>query len=89
MKYIKKTIPVDAWQIDTLEIDNQGNLPVWVHEALNFKIINHGFRKRSLEIYTPEGTMVADEGDYLIKGPMGEYWFNKRDIFEQMYEEYQ
>ena len=26
MKYIKKAIPVDAWQIDTLEIDNQGNL---------------------------------------------------------------
>jgi hypothetical protein len=31
MKYIKKIIPVDAWQIDMLEIDNQGNLPVWVH----------------------------------------------------------
>lgn len=85
MKYVKKPIPVDAWQIDMLEIDNQGNYPDWVHEAWTKKIITHGHRKHSLQIITLEGAMTADEGDYLLKGPEGEYWFNKKDIFEKMY----
>lgn len=86
-KYIKKAIPVDAWQIDMLELDNQGNVPDWVWYAWKNGNITHGFRKRSLEISTLEGNMTAEEGDYFIKGSMGEYWFNKKDIFEQMYEE--
>ena len=40
-----------------------------------------------LMIYTLEGTMSAAIGDYIIKGPKGEFWFNKRNIFEEMYEE--
>lgn len=88
MKYLKKAIPVDAWQIDMLEIDNDGAYPDWVREAWTKKIIGYGHRKRSLQIITLEGAMTADEGDYLLKGPKGEYWFNKKDIFEQMYEPY-
>jgi hypothetical protein len=88
VKYVKKLIPVDAWQIDMLEIDNQGNYPDWVAEAWKKKIITHGFRSRSLQIVTLEGAMTADEGDYLIRGPKGEFWFNKKNIFEEMYEEY-
>lgn len=88
MKYLKKAIPVDAWQIDMLEIDNDGNYPDWVRDAWVKKIITHGHRIRSLQIITLEGAMTADEGDYLIKGPKGEYWFNKKDIFESMYEEW-
>jgi hypothetical protein len=87
MKYVKKPIPVDAWQIDMLEIEHQGNYPDWVAEAWASKMIGHGHRKHSLSIVTLEGIMTADDGDYLIRGPMGEFWFNKRDIFEQMYEE--
>lgn len=88
MKYLKKAIPVDAWQIDMLEIDNQGAYPDWVKEAWDKKIITHGYRKHSLQIITLEGAMTADEGDYLIKGPKGEFWFNKKNIFEEMYEPY-
>lgn len=88
MKYLKKAIPVDAWQIDMLEIDNDGAYPEWVREAWQKKIIGYGYRKRSLQIITLEGAMTADEGDYLLRGPRGEYWFNKKDIFEQMYEPY-
>jgi hypothetical protein len=87
MKYIKKPIPVDAWQIDCLEIVNRGNYPDWVHEALLKNIIFVPvFDSYSIVIKTLEGNMVAAEGDYLIKGSLGEYWFNKKDIFEQMYE---
>lgn len=34
MKYIKKPISVDAWQIDMLEIEHQGNIPDWVAQAI-------------------------------------------------------
>lgn len=88
MKYVKKQIPVDAWQIDMLEIDNDGNYPDWVREAWKSKMITHGFRKRSLQILTLEGAMTADEGDYLLRGPAGEFWFNKKSIFEQNYEKW-
>lgn len=90
MKYIKKPIPVDAWQIDMLEIVNQGKYPEWVHDAFRLGRIKYikGVTSESLVINTLEGMMTAAEGDYLIKGPKGEYWFNKKHIFEEMYEEW-
>jgi hypothetical protein len=90
-KYIKKPIPVDAWQIDTLEIDNQGNIPDWVHRAIYEDKAVHRINPidpldmSALTIITLEGHMTAMNGDYLIKGPKGEYWFNKKHIFEEMY----
>jgi len=88
MKYIKKPIPVDAWQIDTLEIEHRGNYPDWVAQAISTPLARVGLTKDKLflSIKTLEGTMVASDGDYLIKGPKGEFWFNKREIFEEMYE---
>lgn len=37
-------------------------------------------------IDTLEGTMRADESDYIIRGIQGEYYPCKPDIFEQTYE---
>lgn len=88
MKYLKKAIPVDAWQIDMLEIIHQGDYPDWVEDARRQGKIRVGYDKSILIIETLEGNMSASEGDYLIKGPKGEYWFNKREIFEEMYEEW-
>lgn len=39
-----------------------------------------------LEIETLEGTMRADQGDYIIKGIKGEIYPCKPDIFEASYE---
>lgn len=39
-----------------------------------------------LEIYTLEGTMIADIGDYIIQGIKGEFYPCKPDIFKQTYE---
>ena len=39
-----------------------------------------------LKIKTLEGTMLATQGDYIIKGIMGEFYPCKPDIFEQTYE---
>ena len=40
----------------------------------------------SIEIETPEGTMRAMTGDYIIKGIKGEFYPCKADIFEQTYD---
>lgn len=39
-----------------------------------------------LEIKTLEGTMLASEGDYIIKGIQGEFYPCKPDIFLKSYE---
>lgn len=39
----------------------------------------------SIEIHTPEGSMVASPGDWIIKGVKGEYYPCKPDIFDQTY----
>ena len=86
-KYVKKPIPVDAWQIDL----NIPNMPDWVREAIsNYDVLlplTSTSPYYEATIKTLEGTMTAAAGDYLIKGPKGEYWFNKKEIFEEMYEE--
>lgn len=41
---------------------------------------------RSVFIETLEGTMRADEGDWIIKGVKGEFYPCKPDIFEATYE---
>ncbi len=47
------------------------------------KIERHGKRAA---IVTLEGTMLADEGDYIIKGVKNEFYPCKPDIFEATYE---
>ncbi|MGB0257749.1 MAG: hypothetical protein ACPGES_03760 [Coraliomargarita sp.] len=39
-----------------------------------------------LDIKTLEGTMTADEGDWIIKGINGEFYPCKPDIFDKTYE---
>ena len=39
-----------------------------------------------LRIKTLEGTMIADEGDWIIKGNKGDFYICKPDIFEATYE---
>lgn len=40
----------------------------------------------SIVIPTLEGDMVAQKGDYIIKGVQGEFYPCKPDIFEETYE---
>lgn len=40
----------------------------------------------SIVISTLEGDMVAQKGDYIIKGVQGEFYACKPDIFEETYE---
>ena len=90
MKYLKKPVPVDAWQIDLLELQHQGNYPDWVHNAMQpeYKIFPD-IHKKLITIKTLEGHMIGYEGDYLIKGVKGELYPCRKDIFEETYEPYE
>ena len=43
--------------------------------------------KKPITVHTLEGDMVANEGDYIIKGIKGEFYPCKPDIFKETYEE--
>lgn len=90
MKYIKKPVVIEAFQLDDrgLVVDRED----WFWDAVSRNdIIIHNFGELTLkpawcEIKTLEGTMVAKTGDYIIKGIKGEIYPCKADIFEEMYE---
>lgn len=80
MKYKHKPIVVDA-----VQYPNDKGYPAWFVEAiLNADIYTTS--DDNLEIETPEGIMKSSNGDYVIKGTKGEFYFCKPDIFEESYD---
>ncbi|WP_121605524.1 hypothetical protein [Virgibacillus sp. Bac332] len=84
MKYRKKPVVIEAFKYG---IDD---MPEWFKEACRNNIITmisqYAGEARWCEIETLEGTMTANEGDYIIKGVNGEFYPCKPDIFKQTYE---
>ena len=80
MKYRKKPVEIEAFRF---QIDKY--MPDWFSEkvAAN-EIITR--EDGTCHIFTLEGEMKADYGDYIIKGVRGEPYPCKPDIFEQTYE---
>jgi hypothetical protein len=81
--YRKKPVVIDAMQM-TWETVRAGQMPREVR-IVGFDHLNHmcGFHG---EIDTLEGTMRADEGDWIIRGVKGEVYPCKPDIFAATYE---
>lgn len=77
--YRKKPILVEARQYTG---DNFLELQDWSddHVALS------DYNDDAICVYTPEGPMWFDEGDYIIKGVRGEFYPRQKDIFEETYE---
>ena len=86
MKYRKKPIVIEAFQ--WVGDDRPG----WFHEAVEEGNIRFGDDSwdpgygRYMEISTPEGTMTARPGDWIIKGVEGELYPCKDSIFQKTYE---
>lgn len=83
-KYMKKPVIIEAMVFeDTIDclselsdfMDNQEVKVSYVES------------EPKLLIETLEGTMSANEGDYIIKGISGEFYPCKPDIFHKTYEE--
>lgn len=91
MKYIKRPIPIEAWQYtyenfqkglpDFIRIELQSENP---RMYLEVDDINH---KVSGTCDTLEGPVRLDEGCYIIKGIHGEFYPCAPKIFEESYME--
>lgn len=86
-KYIKIPIPVEVIQFN--DIFDIAEIVKWSIVDRNSKIIGvfSGPDMCHLEIKTLEGVMKALPGYYIIKGPSGEFWGVKPEIFEATYSE--
>lgn len=84
MKYRKKSVIIDAfiWNGMLSEIPDE-------FKSMDFRVSNliRGYNTEDcLKIKTLEGTMIANIGDYIIKGVKGEFYPCNPDIFELTYE---
>ena len=89
---IKKPIPIEFVRFEyTQECIKE--LEEFMGDAMGFySKARHIDAKAELEIMTLEDgedqrcKHVATEGDYIVKGPMGEFWPVKAHIFQATYE---
>lgn len=82
MKYRKKPIIVDAFLYDG---KGYQTIPDWALKGTS-RMISYNENDDTLVITTLEGDMVANAGDYIIKGVNGELYPCKSDIFKKTYE---
>lgn len=89
MKYVKKPVVIEAVQLTEhtltelykfLDIEKKGS---FLDCGAGIDPTDGKFK-----ITTLEGVMVADMGDYIIKGIKGEFYPCKPDIFKASYDEY-
>ena len=82
MKYRKKPVVIEA-----VQFFNNPDAICELAEFLNQTVISYEHERPVVLIDTLEGTMMASEGDWIIKGVNGEFYPCKPDIFEKTYEE--
>jgi hypothetical protein len=79
MQYRKKPVVIDAIELK-FSTESQDEIIQWSNNTIQ-KGLDGGLR-----IPTLEGIMVANTGDYIIRGVKGEYYPCKPDIFKMTYE---
>ena len=83
-KYVKKPVVIEAMVFEDT-VDCLAELSEFIG---NKEVrVSYAEPEPKLLIETLEGTMKANEGDYIIKGISGEFYPCKPDIFHKTYEE--
>lgn len=82
MKYRKKPIEIDAWQV------GQDNRPHWIDVALaNDDLRHHGRDRYTMRHHNVfDGYLEAFKGQWIIRGIKGELYVCDDDIFIKTYE---
>jgi hypothetical protein len=86
-RWRKKPVVIDAFR--WTGGPDQKEDPVWINDAIRAGkvwFLNEGQSNVTLMIETLEGCMVAQQGDYVIRGVKGEIYPCKPDIFEATYD---
>ena len=78
----KKPLIIQACQLTP---NNLEEVELWCHGSL--RGIKLARKDWELEIFTLEGNLRANIGDWIIKGVEGEFYPCKASIFETTYEE--
>jgi hypothetical protein len=96
MKFRKKPVVVEAFQITHETRESNQDWPQWLHEAWQLPMSRPGSvtcekypdsdGKDRLVVVTLEGRMLVDFGDWIIQGVKGELYPCKPDIFAATYE---
>lgn len=87
MKYRKKPVVISAMQWQPGDLAAAGELVGWLMAAgCDFHHPSGGGDSTTLAIRTLEGEMLAQPGDWIIRGVQGEHYPCKPDIFEATYE---
>lgn len=87
MKYRKKPVVINAFQLTAERWDDNRDWPEWLNRAWNEGVFfPSNLPQRIPTIKTLEGIHVVTIGDFIIQGVKGELYPCKPDIFEQTYE---
>ena len=99
MKYRKKPVIIDAFQMTKVERWNNSNWPTWLHRAWQKEPFEEGSvypaeksistlmsNEGMLCIHTLEGEHLVGWDDYIIQGIKKEIYPCKPDIFSKTYE---
>lgn len=79
----KKPVTIEAIQFKGGWAGDGSVIANWIGRNAEWSSLPDG---GILTIHTPEGAMMAKEGDWIIKGVNGEFYPCKPDIFEKTYE---
>ena len=92
MKYRKKPVIVEAFQMTEKRRWDNSEWPSWLHRAWNKDWDERGallirpYQKEKLCINTLEGHLNIEWNDWIIRGVKGELYPCKPDIFDATYE---
>ncbi len=87
MKYRKKPVVIEAHQFPQISYANLTkfeDFDNWLTENVGSNDVR--YIGSTLHITTLEGVMVANAGDYIIRGVENEMYPCREDIFEKTYE---
>jgi len=79
-RYRKKPVEIEAMRVEDGAVST-------VTKWCGGRALKDGTQHVGVLIYTLEGAMRAELGDYVIKGVQGEFYPCKPGIFDQTYEE--
>jgi hypothetical protein len=94
MKFRKKPVTIEAFQMTKERRVNNYEWPLWLHEAWNEERgvagsvypTTEGTGDGTVSIATLEGEHLVSFGDWIIRGVKGELYPCKPDIFAATYE---
>lgn len=81
--YRKRPVVIEAMLLN----GNAHEVMTWVQQIPRGASVTYDLEDNGpIYITTLEGTMKAEQGDYVIRGVQGEFYSCKPDIFERTYE---